>query len=224
MDVFNAPPPEEERGLLKRLGHTVRKSVFYGMSLTRLSFLSLELLEKEIAMLVPDINIGETIIPFACVATDLKNSEVCCFREGPMRNAIVASCAIPGLFPPVKHDGKEFIDGSWAVQSPVEYARGMGADFVIAVNIDPENDEEMELRNGLDVVLVGNKVTRRVLAKMQLGMADVVVTPDIHDFHWADFSHSAESVEIGKSCAQAAIKDIKKKLNRARIKNFFHLG
>ncbi len=220
VDFVNSTQSDEEKGLLRRVAQTVRKSIFYGISLTRLSYLSLDMLEKEVAMLVPDIEINETRLPFSCGATDITNSAVYYFHERSLRKAIVASCALPGIFPPVELYGRKFIDGSWAVQNPVACAREMGADFVIAINIDPENDEEMELRNGLDVVLVGNKVTRRMLAKMQLKEADAVVTPNTCDIHWADFGHSALCVERGSDSASKIIPEIKKKLRKARLRKF----
>lgn len=224
VDFINSTRSDEEKGLLRRVAQTVRKSIFYGISLTRLSYLSIDMLEKEVGMLVPDIEIGETRLPFSCGATDLTNCEAHYFHENSLRKAIVASCALPGIFPPVELYGRKFIDGSWAVQNPVARAREMGADFVIAVNIDPESDEEeMELRNGLDVVLVGNKVTRRMLAKMQLKEADAIVTPNTHDIHWADFDHSAVCVEKGSDSARKIIPEIKKKLRKARFRKFLGL-
>jgi len=224
VDFISSTQSDEEKGLLRRMAKTVRKSIFYGISLTRLSYLSIDILEKEVGMLLPDIEINETRLPFSCGATDLTNNEVYYFHEKSLRKAVVASCALPGIFPPGELYGRKFIDGSWAVQNPVARAREMGADFVIAVNIDPESDEEMELRNGLDVVLVGSKVTRRTLAKMQLKEADAVIAPNTHDIHWADFDHSALCVDKGSDSARKVIPEIKKIMRKARFKRFFGLS
>jgi len=209
---------DEQTGLLQWIAKTVRKSFFYGISLTRLSYLSEDVLKKEIGLLVPDIDITQTKIPFSCAATDLKNNTAYYFDKGPLTKAIIASCSIPGIFPPVQHDGTYLIDGSWAVQNPVARAREMGADFVIAVSIETENGENIETKNGLDVVMMGNRVTRKALAQTQLADADVVITPDVCHIHWSDFSRADDCLAKGCMDAVSIIPEIKRKMRRARFK------
>jgi NTE family protein len=224
VDFTELTKTDERRGILRRLAHTMRKSIFFGISITSLSYLSEEVLAKEIGLLIPDIDISQTKIPFSCGATDLNNNDVYYFSEDSMRRAIVASCSIPGIFPPVKHDGRYLIDGGWAVQSPVARVRELGADFVIAVHIDTEGEEELEMKNGLDVVLFGNRATRRTLARLQLQQADWVISPNVCDIHWADFTRAAECLDYGANDAVIAIPALKKKLWRKRIKKFIGLG
>jgi len=209
---------DEQTGLLQWIAKTVRKSFFYGISLTRLSYLSEDVLKKEIGLLVPDIDITQTKIPFSCAATDLKNNTAYYFDKGPLTKAIIASCSIPGIFPPVQHDGTYLIDGSWAVQNPVARAREMGADFVIAVSIETENGENIETKNGLDVVMMGNRVTRKALAQTQLADADVVITPDVCHITWSDFSRADDCLAKGCMDAVSIIPEIKRKMRRARFK------
>ncbi|MFQ5431144.1 MAG: patatin-like phospholipase family protein [Nitrospinota bacterium] len=223
VDFAQSTKNDERRGILRRLAQTMRKSIFFGISVTNISYMSEEALSKEIALLIPDIDFSDTKIPFSCGATDLNNNDVYYFSEGPMRRAIVASCSIPGIFPPVVYDGRHLIDGSWAVQNPVARAREMGADFVIAVHIDTEGEEELEMKNGLDVVLFGNRATRRALAKIQLQEADWVIRPNICDIHWADFGKAAECLDYGCKEAVDSIPGLKKKLRGKRIKRFFGL-
>lgn len=221
VDFTASTKSDERRGVLRKLAQTMRKSIFFGISITHLSYLSQEALEKEIGLLIPEMDFSQTKLPFSCAATDLNNNDVYYFSEGPMRRAIVASCSIPGIFPPVEYDGRQLIDGGWAVQSPVRRVKEMGADFVIAVQIDTEGDEELEMKNGLDVVLLGNRTTRRTLAKIQLEEADWVIRPNICDIHWADFERAAECLEYGSREAVSAIPALKSKLRGKRIRKFF---
>lgn len=85
--------------------------------------------------------IGERAIeeldkPFAAVATDLANGREVWFRSGPLLDAVRASIAIPGLFVPVKLDGRWLVDGGLANPVPVSLCRVLGADVVIAVNLN----------------------------------------------------------------------------------------
>lgn len=223
VDFTASTKSDERRGILRKLAQTMRKSIFFGISITHLSYLSQEALEKEIGLLIPEMDFSQTKLPFSCAATDLNNNDVYYFSEGPMRRAIVASCSIPGIFPPVEYDGRQLIDGGWAVQSPVRRVKEMGADFVIAVQIDTEGDEELEMKNGLDVVLLGNRTTRRTLARIQLEEADWVIRPNICDIHWADFERAAECLEYGANETVSTIPALKSKLRGKRIRKFFGL-
>jgi len=84
-------------------------------------------------------------IPFVAVATDLKTGEVVVLNKGEMAQAIRASVSIPLVFKPVKINGRILADGGLSAPVPVEIARNMGADIVIAVNLDKHYcDEERE--------------------------------------------------------------------------------
>lgn len=75
---------------------------------------------------------------FAAVATDLHSGREVMFAAGPVGNAIQASCAIPGLFSPVLHDNHWLVDGAVVNPVPVNLCRQLGADFVIAVNLNAD--------------------------------------------------------------------------------------
>jgi len=74
-------------------------------------------------------------LPFAAVATDLASGEEVWMRDGTVSDAVRASCAVPGLFKPVLHDGRYLVDGSVVNPIPVSLCRAMGADIVIAVDL-----------------------------------------------------------------------------------------
>lgn len=76
--------------------------------------------------------------PFAAVATDLSTGREIWLREGPLLPAVQASAAMPGLFPAVRHDGHWLVDGALVNPVPVSLCRALGADVVIAVNLNNE--------------------------------------------------------------------------------------
>jgi len=80
----------------------------------------------------------EMDIPFAVVATDLYSGRERSFKTGPIGDSIKASCAIPGLFSPVLHDGRWLVDGAVVNPVPVNLCRQLGADFIIAVNLSSD--------------------------------------------------------------------------------------
>jgi NTE family protein len=222
---FMSHKKDEKRGivstLLDKVTRSLRKSFFYGISLTNISYMSHEVLARSLSYLIPDLYFRHCKIPFSCCTTDLRTGKYFYYDEGPLQKAILASCSIPGLFPPVEMDGKLLIDGSWADQNPVRRAREMGADFVIAVHIVHDEHMILELNNSLDVVMAGNQVTKRTLANLQLTDADIVICPDTKDVHWANFAETEACINQGIEDTEKAMGEIKRRLRRARIKKFF---
>jgi len=78
---------------------------------------------------------SELPLPFGAVATDLASGEEIWLRDGKVSDAVRASCTVPGLFPPVLHNGRYLVDGSIVNPVPVSLCRAMGADVVIAVDL-----------------------------------------------------------------------------------------
>lgn len=222
---FMTQSKDEKRGIMSTLvdkvTRSLRKSFFYGVSLTNISYLSHDVLAKSLSFLIPDLYFRHCKIPFSCCTTDLRNGEHFYYNEGSLQKAILASCSIPGLFPPIEMDGRLLIDGSWADQNPVRRAREMGADIVIAVHIVHDEHIPTDLNNSLDVMLAGNQVTKRTLANLQLADADIVIRPDTRTIHWANFAEAETCVKQGVIDAESMMGEIKATLRRARIKKFF---
>jgi NTE family protein len=100
-------------------------------------------------------------IPFVCVATDLANGHEVWLRTGSLIEALRASYAVPGLFPPVKIDGRWLIDGALANPVPVSVCRAMGAHLTIAVNLNGEAFGESPADDALDVTDSGGHENMR---------------------------------------------------------------
>ncbi len=221
VDYLDEGDKEERRGIFKRMADSLRKSVFYGISLTKVSLLSGERLMEMLAKLVPDVEFSECKIPFVCGTTDITNKKAHYITSGSLLKAVAASCSIPGLYPPVKFDGMSLVDGSWTVQNHPDRLKSLGAGFVIAVNIDQTIMDEPEPSTGLEVVLRSNIATRNVLSDLQLQNADVIIHPDICDVSWWDFNNSKACTIKGRESTAEQINSIKRKILTARIKRVF---
>ncbi len=117
-----------------------------------------------------DRKIEDLPVKFGCVATDILSGKEIYFTQGPMVEALLASSAIPGFFPAVKVGGSYLVDGGVVDPIPVDLARKLGADFVIAVNVmswktkgaEPSAQEEEgnfveRLRRALSRLLLGEE-------------------------------------------------------------------
>lgn len=85
-----------------------------------------------------DVRIEDLPLAFASVATDLSTGREIWLRDGPLLPAVLASAAMPGLFPAVRHDGRWLVDGALVNPVPVSLCRALGADVVVAVNLNSE--------------------------------------------------------------------------------------
>ncbi len=215
------PPKSGRTKFFDNLKIFLRKGIFYTSSVTRISFIPEDHFKRGINAILDDISIESTPIPFAAVAVDLVSGEEVVMKQGALRTAVRASCAIPGVFPPTPMDGKLLVDGSWVDTVPAEPARQMGAEFIIAVDISREMDDPGNLHRGLDVIFRTNAITRHLLKELRLREANVVVRPEIGDLHWADFGRVEEGIEKGYRAVQDKADEIRSKLKRAQIKWLF---
>jgi NTE family protein len=94
-------------------------------------------LKKILTDVLGEVRIEDLPIPYAAVACDIDTGETVVLKDGPLIDAVRASTAIPGIFQPVRRDGRLLIDGGLVDPVPVRTCRDLGADFVIAVDITP---------------------------------------------------------------------------------------
>ncbi|MCD4688289.1 MAG: patatin-like phospholipase family protein, partial [Desulfuromonadaceae bacterium] len=188
-----------KEGFLDWLSHFAKKSVFYTLLMTRNSFIHQETTRQNFALLIDDIDLGETPIPFCTTALDLVRGEEYIFKKGNLRQAVTASCAIPGLLPPVEIDGRFLIDGGWINAVPVKAGRSLGADVVIGVDVYSDLDPFVQPDTALDVAARAEAVTRWALTSRLGQKADCLLTPEAGSNHWADFSQFDEAVASGRN-------------------------
>ncbi|MFZ6657548.1 patatin-like phospholipase family protein [Undibacterium sp. TJN19] len=165
----------------------------------------MELLQNWTAHLQPDIDFDRLPIPFRTVATDLETGKMVVFSKGPLHKAIRASMAAPGVFAPVEIDGRLLSDGGLVRNLPVDIARQMGADIVIAVNIGTPlmpRDQLQTLFN-ISQQMVNILTEQNVEAqKALLGPDDILIEPQLGNISFMDFARSREAVTIGESDTQ----------------------
>jgi NTE family protein len=208
-------------GMFQRFASFIRKGIFYSQSLARPAPISEESFARNINFLLEDKDLEEAAIPLAVAALDLKSCQEVVLRTGSIRKAVSASCAIPGILPPVRIQGWELVDGGWIDRVPVRPARELGADLVVAVDVAEEPEEETDFSTGLGIVLRTYDITRSALSRLQLEEADVVVCPDVSRVHWSDFGRLDECLRAGAEAMEEKIGQIRRKIARKKLRNFF---
>ena len=154
-------------------------------------------------------------LPFAAVATDLASGQRTVFTHGDTGQAVRASCSVPGVFEPALIGGRRYVDGGVVSPVPVDAARQLGADFVIAVDISARSDgtqpTDMLGIVGRSVVIMGQH-----LGAQELARADVVVQPQVNAIGAADFEQRDRAIMEGEKAALAAIPLIRARLATAQ--------
>ncbi len=149
--------------------------------------------------------------PFACVATRLSSGEAVLFRTGNPGRAVRASSSVPGVFEPVPIDGEEYVDGGLVSPVPIRFARELGADFVIAVDVaSPPLRESHNSR--IDVMLKSYTIMGQTIRAAELPLADVVITPQLDKVNSSDFAAKNQAIIAGERAALAAMPEIRAKL------------
>jgi len=146
-------------------------------------------------------NFDELPIPFRCVATDMLSGEAVVLRDGPLAQAVRASMAIPGVFTPVELNGRVLADGGMVENIPVETVRSMGADAVIAVQLQapPGNRAQLETLTGMLSRAVSVMITQN--ERRSLALANAKISVDTTGFDVSDYARVRELIALGYKSA-----------------------
>lgn len=178
-----------------------------------------EAIQNYINKAVHNVPLEKLKIPFGAVATDLNSGLPVLFERGNTGIAVRASSAVPGVFQPVRIGGRLYVDGGLVSPVPVRFARQMGADFVIAVNISAQ--PEMQAATGastLDMLLQTFTIMGQSINHYELQEADVVIQPRLGAMKGSDFDSRNLAILAGEQAAMAALPAIRQKLEQARTK------
>ncbi len=160
--------------------------------------------------------------PFAAVATKLEDGERTVFVRGNTGQAVRASSSIPGVFEPVVIGKASYVDGGVVSPVPVDAARQLGADFVIAVDISTKAPGTKP-GSMLGIVNQSISIMGQRLGEQELARADIVIRPKVNDIGPADFEQKNTAILEGERAALAAMPQIKARLAELqRTRNAAH--
>jgi NTE family protein len=155
-------------------------------------------------------------IPLGIVATDLNSGQAVLFQRGDTGTAVRASSAVPAVFVPVKINGREYVDGGLVSPVPVRFARQMGADVVIAVDISSPPEANLA-GDTLQILLQTFAIMGKSINQYELKDADVVVRPSLAGLKSADFSARQRAIDSGRAAMLAALPQLKARLEAAGV-------
>ena len=167
-----------------------------------------EALGKYINSQLNGMKIEDMKLPLGIVATDLRTGDGILFRRGDVATAVRASSAVPSVFEPVQIAGKDYVDGGLVSPVPVRYARQMGADLVLAIDIS-SRPEDAKTTDMLKVLLQTFSIMGKSISQLELAQADVVVRPALPDIGSTEFSARKKSIEAGRAAMKQAMPQLR---------------
>jgi NTE family protein len=228
--------PAEMVEIAERIG-TVRTTLSaLDFTLTRPGLLAGNRLIAIFMPLAKARDFEELVVPCRTVATDMESGECVTIASGPLDMAFRASCSVPVLWTPVRHQGRVLADGAVVNPVPADVVQEMGADVVIAVNVVPSLRKGVstflsrayrqvnrlnplswlggnrELPNLFDVTMNSIQQLQHELGSFKAISADVRIVPDLSDFTWIEFYRPKELIARGAEATARALPEIERVL------------
>ena len=194
---------------LEEVAAVVRFSSIARYSLSRFGICSNDRLGNFLTRILKVGRFEDLKIPLAVAATDFITGDGVIFREGPLRDPVRASCAYPGMFPPVAVNGRLLVDGMLAHVVPTVPLREMGADRVIGIFLSSKWTKQTGPRHVFDVIGQCFSIAQDKMCGLWQGAADLVLSPDVSGFGFDDFALAPALIRAGEDAARAALPQMK---------------
>ena len=195
---------------LQQIAETMDEATFadWMLPIFNRGFLRGDALAKYVQQQVAGRKIEDMTLPLGIVATDLNSGLGVLFQRGDTATAVRASSAIPAVFLPVKIAGREYVDGGLVSPVPVRYARQMGADLVIAVDISSA-PEVNAASDTLQILLQTFTIMAKSINTLELRDAEVVIRPALNSVASSDFGSRRRAIEAGRQAMLASLPQLR---------------
>lgn len=197
---------------LQHIALTFKESDIRDLTLNRQGFIAGQKLQDFVNQHVANKPIEKFPIRFAAVATRLDNGRKADFIKGNAGQAVRASCSIPNVFVPATIGGTQYVDGGLVSPIPVQTAKAMGADLVIAVDISarPTGNQPVSMWGLLDQTL---NIMGQQSINQELAQANIVIQPKVGHIGTLDLKASNQTILEGEKAAQLQVKAIQQAIN-----------
>ena len=202
---------------MQEIAGIVRFKDFARWSLNKLGFCTNDRMSNFLCKIVKCKTFEELRIPLAVVATDFVTGEPVVFRTGPILEAVRASCAYPGMFQPVKVNGRLLVDGMLAHAVPTTPLREMGADRVLAVYLSAHWVNLNGPRHVFDVIGQCFSIAQAKMSSFWKRDADLVIEPNVDGFAYDGFDRCRELMRSGENAITNQLPAIKEWMKVAEV-------
>ncbi|MDD4110237.1 MAG: patatin-like phospholipase family protein [Clostridia bacterium] len=180
---------------------------------------STEGIQKIIVSSLGDIDISESKIPLAIVATDILSTKECIITKGSLPKAVAGSCAIPAIFKPVKFGDKLLLDGGLQNTLPSDVPKLFGCDYVVAVDVHSARNEGAKSSKYFNILSATMRVLMSKSARLGYEHADVILAPETKRFKSTQLKEIDDMIDEGYREAVEKMPQILELFNRGPIPN-----
>ena len=210
--LFKERPPRQELAMRRKtedyrnfVGPEIGTSGTATFGKGLVTGVQLETVLRELSRAPGYLRFDDLPIPYRAVATDLVTGKAVVFSEGELANVMRASMSVPGAVAPAEYNGMILVDGMLTSNLPVDAARAMGADIVIAVNVGTPLLKREELNSILGVAgqMLSILTEQNVQASLaSLKPTDILISPELGDYSTADFNNLPKISPLGEAAAR----------------------
>jgi len=202
--------------------------MFSLLSLSRSGIVNDRKVDEVLKKFLGDKTFADCTKDFCCVAVDILNNKKVVFNSGSLREAVRASMAVPGVFPPICLKDAMLVDGGVMEPLPTEALKSLNVNFMIASSIifesaksdytdynttgNMRNNSESKKLSIQAILDKSMNMMHTQMVKSYLTDAQIIIEPKIGDFGFFDFSKGKEIIESGRKAAIEKIPEIKRKL------------
>jgi len=174
---------------------------------------ALEAVLRDLALAKGDWDFDKLPIPFRAIATDVVSGQMTVLKSGDLATAMRASMSVPGAVAPVQIDGKMLVDGGLTRNLPVDIARAMGAEVIIAVNLGTPLLPREQITSAFSVALQ----MLNILTEQNVGASlaslqpqDVLILPELGNYSAGDFDNMPSTIPIGEAAARKVAEQLRR--------------
>jgi len=197
---------------LKKLSCYLRERLTFAKMAVTPYITERETLKKVIGKFLPDINIEDLKIKFGCTTLDIVSGEDIYIDKGPLRDAVMKSISIAGIFPVWEEGNKIMVDAGTTAKVPVDGCRKLGAKKVIAVNLGSKLGKYDKIGSAISTNLRADEIAKFHFNRSQAERADVLIEPKVESIHWADFTKVNLGIRVGYEATKEKLPEIRKLL------------
>ena len=200
---------------IQKLSLDIQRSDIADFTIPDNGFIKGDLLEEYVNRMLRNTTMEKLRIPFYATATELPNGKETVFGTGNTGKAVRASCSIPGVFNPAMIGNKMYVDGGVVSPVPVDAAKRLGADVVIAVDISSDLDTTKP-SGTIETILQAINIMSSRISVAQLSRADIVIRPLVGHIGSADFDRRNDAIIEGEKAALQALPKIREIVEQLR--------
>jgi NTE family protein len=213
--AFGKTPQE-----IEKLAESINFRALLSISLTKLGLFSNIKIAKFIEEQIGNVNIEDAPIPLYIITTDISDLQKVIIKKGNLAQALMASCAVPGIFSPIEFDKKLLVDGGLVENAPLVTLKEQGIEKTITVCLTSRHIHRRP-KNLIEVIMNSHSCMLQMFNKECCTEDDIIIAPNLEHFNALKSSEIENIVEVGYKEGMKVLKNIEEKNSRVTCSSIY---